>query len=86
MCIRDSLSTDRAFGGLLSGSLNPIIGVSFNNASGGTITALAINYTGEQWRLGTLNRTDSIDFQYSTTATSLTKMCIRDRHKAIAFV
>ena len=64
-------STDRAFGGLLSGSLNPIIGVSFINATGGTITALAITYTGEQWRLGTLNRTDSIDFQYSTTATSL---------------
>jgi predicted extracellular nuclease len=64
--------TDRAFGCLLSGSLVPIIGASFINTTGGTITALAITYTGEQWRMGSLNRTDSLDFQYSTSASSLT--------------
>jgi hypothetical protein len=31
-----------------------------------------IAYTGEQWRLGTTNRADRLDFQYSLDATSLT--------------
>src|SRR6266540_3973637 len=60
-----SASTERAFGGLQSGSLVPIIGANFTNSIGSTITALAITYTGEQWRLGTLARTDRLDFQYS---------------------
>src|SRR4051794_16597140 len=45
-------NTDRAFGGLQSVSLRPIIGASFTNSTGATITNLAIAYTGEQWRLG----------------------------------
>lgn len=65
-------STERAFGGLQSGSLVPTIGASFTNGAGGTITSLAVAYTGEQWRLGALSRTDRIDFQISTDATSLT--------------
>lgn len=66
-------STDRAFGTLLSGSLNSIIGASFTNNSGSTITGLEITYRGEQWRLGSNNRTtpDRLDFQYSLNATSL---------------
>ena len=43
-------SAERAFGGLLSGSLTPIIGASFTNNTGDTITALDISYTGEMWR------------------------------------
>jgi predicted extracellular nuclease len=65
-------NTERAFGGLQSGSLNPTIGSGFTNNTGGTITSLAIAYTGEQWRLGATGRTDRIDFQYSLDATSLT--------------
>lgn len=65
-------STDRAFGGLQSGSLLPTIGTSFTNNTGSAITALAIGYTGEQWRLGATGRTDRLDFQYSLDATSLT--------------
>jgi len=65
-------NTERAFGGLQSGTLNPTIGAAFTNNTGGAITSLAIAYTGEQWRLGTLARTDRIDFQYSIDATSLT--------------
>ena len=65
-------STERAFGGLQSGSLNPTIGAAFTNDTGSTVTTLAIAYTGEQWRLGTLARLDRIDFQYSLDATSLT--------------
>jgi hypothetical protein len=41
------------------------------NNTGATITTLAISYTGETWRVGTANRSDRIDFQYSTDATSL---------------
>jgi hypothetical protein len=66
--------TDRAFGGLRSGSLVPLVGAQFSNNTGGTITELAIAYTGEQWRLGqnTAGRAaDRLDFQFSTDANSL---------------
>lgn len=65
-------STERAFGGLLSGSLVPTIGAAFRNETGSAVTSVAISYTGEQWRLGTALRADRLDFQYSTTATGLT--------------
>ena len=66
-------TTDRAFGGLLSGSLTPTIGACFTNNTGSTITSLDIAYTGEQWRLGATGRgADRLDFQYSLDATSLT--------------
>ncbi len=67
-------NTDRAFGGLQSGSLIPTIGACFTNNTGVTITSLAISYTGEQWRIGNTStaRDDRIDFQYSLDATSLT--------------
>jgi len=64
-------STDRAFGGLQSGSLTPTVGGQFVNATGATIVALQLAFTGEQWRLGTLARADRIDFQYSLSASSL---------------
>jgi predicted extracellular nuclease len=64
-------STDRAFGGLLSGSLIPTIGAFFQNNTGATINSLTISYTGEQWRLGALGREDRLEFEYSTNATSL---------------
>lgn len=65
-------STERAFGGLLSGSLIPTIGVEFQNITGDAIISLAVSYNCEQWRLGATGRTDRLDFQYSTDATSLT--------------
>jgi Ca2+-binding RTX toxin-like protein len=64
-------STDRAFGTLQTGGLVPTLGVSFTNNTGTTIKELAINYRGEQWRLGATGRTDRLDFQYSLNATSL---------------
>jgi uncharacterized protein len=64
-------NTERAFGGLQSGSLIPTIGACFTNDTGETISSLAIAYTGEQWRLGATGRADRIDFQYSLNATSL---------------
>jgi hypothetical protein len=65
-------NTDRALGGLQSGTLIPVIGACFTNNTGATISSLDIAYTGEEWRLGTTARTDQIDFEYSTNATSLT--------------
>jgi hypothetical protein len=65
-------SSERAFGGLQSGSLNPTIGAAFTNNTGATMTRLDIAYTGEQWRLGATARVDRLDFQYSLNATSLT--------------
>lgn len=64
-------STDRAFGGLQSGSLIPTIGAGFTNNGSTPIISVAIGYTGEQWRLGAAGRQDRIDFQYSTNATSV---------------
>jgi uncharacterized protein len=65
-------STDRAFGGLQSGALIPTIGACFVNNTGVAISSLQVSYTGEEWRLGTANRADQINFQYSTDATSIT--------------
>ena len=66
-------SAERAFGGLLSGTLTPTIGAAFVNNTGANITALVVSYNGEQWRIGNTAaaRDDRIDFQYSTDAISL---------------
>lgn len=64
-------SSDRALGTLRSGSLFPTIGVFFTNELGAAIESLAIDYSGEQWRLGSTGRADRLDFQYSLNATSL---------------
>jgi endonuclease I len=66
-----SASTERAFGGLQSGSVVPTVGVAFTNNSGSAITSMAIAYRGEQWRLGATGRLDSLRFQYSLDASSL---------------
>lgn len=65
-------STDRALGILQSGSLISTIGAQIQNNSGTTITKIKISYTGEQWRLGTISRTDKLSFQYSLDANDLT--------------
>ncbi|MEO7910395.1 MAG: endonuclease/exonuclease/phosphatase family protein [Roseiflexaceae bacterium] len=77
-------STDRAFGTLQSGTLIPIVGASFTNNTGATITSLALAYTGEQWRIGNggeaaVARDDQLDFQISTNASSLTTGVWTDR-------
>jgi endonuclease/exonuclease/phosphatase family metal-dependent hydrolase len=65
-------NSDRALGTLQSGSLISTIGVQVRNSTGQTITSITITYTGEQWRCGATGRgADQLDFQYSTSATSL---------------
>ncbi|MFD2720857.1 beta strand repeat-containing protein [Hymenobacter monticola] len=69
-------STDRAFGSVRSGSLNPSFGFAFTNNTGATVTSLNVSYTGETYRLAgatpARGTADRLDFQYSTNATSLT--------------
>ncbi|MCB1576386.1 MAG: Ig-like domain-containing protein, partial [Xanthomonadales bacterium] len=64
-------SGERAFGSLRSGSLVPMIGAQLRNDSGQALSEIAIAYTGEQWRLGTAGRSDSLQFEYSLNAASL---------------
>ncbi len=77
-------SSDRAFGGLRSGTLIPTIGASFTNGGATAIQSLLISYDGEQWRLGTTGRTDRLDFQYSLNATALNNGTWLD-HNALDF-
>ncbi len=65
-------AADRALGSLRSGSLNSTIGARFVNNTGSAINSLTISYTGEQWRLGTAERSDKLGFSYSVNAASLT--------------
>jgi autotransporter-associated beta strand protein len=64
--------SDRTFGGLQSGSLIPTYGARIYNNTGATLNVVTISYTGKTWRVGASGRSDRIDFQYSTNATSLT--------------
>ena len=72
LSLGSSGSLERALGGLQTTSLIPSFGVQFENGTGQDITTLFVGFTGEQWRLGALNRMDRLDFQYSLDASSLT--------------
>lgn len=65
-------SSERALGGIASGTLEPSYGVEFVNGLGTAITALDISYFGELWRAGTANNLNTISFAYSLDASSLT--------------
>jgi hypothetical protein len=65
-------SSERAIGGLQSGSLIPIIGARFVNNTGSVVTSIIVTYRGEQWRLGFSGRgADRLDFQFSLDATTV---------------
>jgi hypothetical protein len=67
-------SSDRAFGTLRSGLslFFSTIGAEFTTGDTAAIESLTMSYRGEQWRLGTTDRTDQLDFQYSLSATGVT--------------
>ena len=67
----NSPAADRAFGSMNSGKLVPTIGAVFTNQAGRTMTSLDLSFVAEQWRLGAKDRTDRLDFEYSTDATGL---------------
>ena len=64
-------NAERAFGTLLSGSLESTIGAQLRNDTALALSEIAVSYTGEQWRLGALGRVDRLDAQYSLDATGL---------------
>jgi hypothetical protein len=64
-------STERSLGGLRTSGVATTFGTLVTNDTGSTITDLAIDFTGEQWRLGALGRIDRLDFGFSTDATSI---------------
>jgi Ig-like domain CHU_C associated len=63
------VNTDRAFGCFTNSSNIPRIGVRFVNNTGKTITAVTVNYTGEQWKTGG-SISNKMTFSY-VTGTSL---------------
>ncbi|MBL0913724.1 MAG: hypothetical protein IBJ09_15265, partial [Bacteroidia bacterium] len=67
-------NTDRALGGVASGSVETSFGVSFVNNTGQSISAVNVAYVLEQWRRAnaTAGAKDTLYFSYSTDATSLT--------------
>ena len=66
-------NTDRAWGSLTASLSEPmIIGVKYTNNTIQNISSVTIQYTGEQWRLGTIGLSDKLNFEYSTNATSIT--------------
>ena len=69
---------DRSLGCLQSGSLISTLGVGFTNALSSSFSGLKVTYTGEQWRLGALNRIDRLDFQISFDATNLSNGTWKD--------
>lgn len=80
-------ATDRALGELRSGTLAPTLGYVYTNGTGATITSLSVAYTGEQWRLGAVNRSthDRLDFAYQVGGTSVTSGTFTDAN-ALDFV
>ena len=64
-------SSDRALGELTSAGVQSTIGACFVNNTNHPFTSFTIGYTGEEWRLAATGTVDSLDFQYSTDATSV---------------
>ncbi|HRI46683.1 MAG TPA: choice-of-anchor D domain-containing protein [Ignavibacteriaceae bacterium] len=62
-------STERALGGLSSGSATPVFGVRLKNTSGATLTSFDVSFKGEQWRQ-TAN-SQILTFEYLVGAISL---------------
>ncbi|MCY2932008.1 MAG: hypothetical protein NTV86_21440 [Planctomycetota bacterium] len=72
----DQTPGEAAFGTQRSASDSPDsaeqwIGFGFTNGCPDAITALAIQYTGETWRVAVANRCDGLLFEYSLDATAL---------------
>jgi hypothetical protein len=71
----DSLSTERAFGSIGSGSLSESnYGSAWINTTGQVINNVEISYTGEMWRQGNTSRStgpDTLHFSYAVNAADI---------------
>ena len=61
----------RALGSIASAAMAPMFGACFQNATGGNLSSISFGYGGQQWHVGATGRSDRLDFQISTDATSL---------------
>jgi hypothetical protein len=70
----NTASADRALGSLASSGTGTVtFGVCFTNNTGVTLTSFGVNYTGEQWRVGSTPALgDTISFSYQTGVNSVT--------------
>ncbi len=64
-------SSERAFGAIASNSNQPKIGAKLQNDGAQPLNELLIAFTTEQWRRGDSTTQDRMQFEYSTTASSL---------------
>lgn len=66
-------ATDRAIGGVASGTNQPHFGCSFQNNTGVDLASVQLNYVGEQWRSGDTiaGNIDSLIFEYALNAAGL---------------
>jgi hypothetical protein len=68
-------TTERALGSVGSGSTGTVFyGARFVNNTGTTISAIKVTYTGEQWRNGGNVSTQTVNFAYQSSASSLTSL------------
>jgi len=63
--------TDRCLGALQSAAFSSVVGAMFTNNTGSTIEFLSLGYTGEEWRLGSTGKIDSLQLELSTDASNL---------------
>jgi hypothetical protein len=64
-------SGNRSLGLFHTATLNPSVGVIFQNTTGQSLTGFTVSYTGKVISLGSAGRADHLTFSYSTSATSL---------------
>ena len=69
MSLGTSLAADRALGAQNNTAIENIrYGVQFANATGVTLNSFTLGYTGEQWRVITLEAADRLTFEYQVFA------------------
>ncbi len=64
--------TEAALGSISNSTYSAVLGAQFINNTGSVITSLTISYTGEQWNWNTATVSNTLQFTFSTDATSLT--------------
>jgi len=57
-------AAERSLGTLFSGTVGSVMGVTFVNNTGATLSQFTLSYTGRQWRYGGSLGTDKLSFEY----------------------
>ncbi|MFM2083091.1 MAG: hypothetical protein RL380_1782 [Verrucomicrobiota bacterium] len=67
-----SAAADRALGSLAGSSITYYFGVRFTNNGANPVTNVSVSYTGEEWRIGTVNSNQQFTFAYQISSAALT--------------